>query len=154
MKTSENLFFSNSNYNLYYVAQSNILIVEANGNIKLESGQEAWLAALDKAEAHKISRWVSDESAITLLSHEGAKWWANEWFPMAQQRLRFPGKRLTATILSKRFYAEMSSKQAITKTIRYEAVVGEQNKYMEHLFFQTFEEAYTWLVNYEETPLA
>lgn len=150
MKTSENLFFSNSNYNLYYVGQNNILILEAQGVVNLESGKEAWLTALDKAEAHQITRWVSDESVIILLSPEGADWWVNEWFPMAQKKLRFPKKRLTATILSKRFYAEMSSKQAITKTISYEAVVGEQNKYMEHLFFQTYEEAYAWISNYAE----
>ncbi|HAS46353.1 MAG TPA: hypothetical protein DCS93_38080 [Microscillaceae bacterium] len=148
MKSSENLFFSNPNYNLYYIPQSNILIVEANGIVDMKNGQEAWLTALDKAETHQVKRWISDESAITLINPKGAEWWTNEWFPMAQQRLRFPGKTLTATILSKRFYAEMSIKQAITKTIKYEAVVGEQNKYLEHLFFQTFEEAYEWVANY------
>lgn len=153
MKTSENLFFSNPNYNLYYVSESNILIVEAQGNIKMDHGKEAWLNALDKGVECKVIKWVSDESGITLINPKGTEWWEKEWFPLAQAKMSFPGKRLTATILSKRFYAEMSIKQMITKTLHYEAVVGHQNKYLEHLYFQTFEEAYEWISTYTESVI-
>ena len=151
MKTSENRVFSNPNYHLYYIAESNVLIVEGYGNIKLETTQEAWLKVLDIALEHKTTKWVHDQSKVELQHHQASNWWEKEWFPLAGQRLRYPGKRLTATILPSRFYAEMSSKQTISKTLQFDAVVGEQNKYLEHLYFKTFEEAYNWLVEHPET---
>ena len=153
MKTSDNLFFTNPSYNLYYVNEDNIIIVEAYGTIKPEYGKEAWLKALEKAEEHKITKWVSDEAGITLLHPENTRWWKEVWFPLASKRLRYPGIRLTATILSKRFYAEMGVKEMITQTLEYEAVVGQRNKYLEHLYFQTFEEAYEWISTYTESVI-
>ncbi|OJJ17740.1 hypothetical protein BKI52_28160 [marine bacterium AO1-C] len=150
MKTSENLFFSNANYRLYYIQDSNVLIVESYGYIKLETAQEAWTTATDKAAEYQVRRWISDEVQVELVSPEASKWWINEWYPTNQKRLGFKKKTLTATILSKRFYAEMSTKMAATKTLHYEAKVGQQNKHLEHLYFQSLEEAYAWIVSHQE----
>ena len=150
MKTSENCFFSNATYRLYYIPEDNVLIVESFGYIKLEAAQEAWTKATDKAEEHQICRWVSDEAQVELVAPNASNWWINEWYPTNQKRLGFKQKTLTATILSKRFYAEMSTKMAATKTLDYEAKIGHQNKHLEHLYFQSLEEAYHWIVNYKE----
>lgn len=151
MKSPENIFFTNKNYTLYHVLESNILIVESQGVIRLDLAKAGWLAALDKAEEHKITKWISDGSAVELISTDANEWWANEWFPLAGQRLRFPGKRLTATVLSPRFYAEVTTKHAVNNTLEYEAVVGEQNKHLEHLYFREFTQAYHWISTYQSS---
>lgn len=149
MKTSENQFFSNANYRLYYISDNNVLIIESFGYIKLEAAQDAWKKATEKAAEHQILRWLSDESKVELVSPDASKWWTDEWYPFNQKQLAFKGKRFTATVLSKRFYAEMSTKAAATKTLYYEAKVGQQNKYLEHLYFQSFTEAYNWITNHQ-----
>jgi len=147
MKTSENLFFTNQNYRLYYASQSNVILLEAYKSIKLEVAREAWLKALDKAEEHQVLKWISDEAQIELISHDFHSWWVAEWYPYSKKRLTFDGKRLAATILSHRFYAEMSTKNTVNKTLRLKAIVGQQNKYMEHLYFKDFVEAYDWITS-------
>lgn len=151
MKTSEHQFFSNQNYQLYYLPENNIIVIEGQGNIKLDSTQEAWLKALDKAEEKKTTSWIHDQSQVDIIHPKANEWCANEWLALAEQRLRFPGKRLTATILSARFYAEISAKQAIDKTFQLDTEAGQQNPYLEHLYFKTFEEAYDWIVTHPTT---
>lgn len=150
MNMVENPFYANQNYELFHIPESNVLIVKASGHINMELGKEAWMKVLDWGVEHKVTRWISEESGIQLLPPKGSEWWVKVWFPLAMERLRFPGKRLLATILSERFYAEMSTKQMVVQTVGYQAIAGEKNKYLEHVYFKTFDEAYQWITNFKE----
>lgn len=147
MKTSENLYFTNQNYQLFYVPESKVVILEASKIVKLDAAKEAWLKTLDKAAECQVLKWISDEAQIQLIPSEFHQWWVHEWYPHSKERLTFQGKRLAATILSSRFYAEMSTKDTVNQTLRHKAVIGQQSKYMEHLYFQDYTHAYDWIVN-------
>lgn len=147
MKIEQNLIFENTSYNVYYASQSNILVIEANGVINLNTTKEAWQKALEVAIEHKIAKWISDEVAVSVYSIEANQWWAKEWYPLASQKLNFKSKRFFATILSTKFYAEMSTKLAINNTIKQDEIIATKNKYIEHLYFENFDKAQEWLVN-------
>lgn len=150
MKSTEYLFFSNKNYRLYHIPQPHIIIVEGWGTIQLEVAQEAWMKALDKAEEHQIARWLLDGSAVELVSPKATEWISKEWLFLSAERLSNINKRVTATILPARFYAEMSSKSLIDKTFKYDAIIGEQEIDREHLYFKDFAQAYEWIATYRE----
>lgn len=150
MKSSDNRFFTNKNYNLYHITENNILIVEGKGTIRLELAQEAWHKAMDKAVEFKISKWVVDGSAIELINPKANEWLSKELFPILTEKLNFPEKRLTANVLPARFYAEMNSKDLMSKRLEQDAKAGAQT--IERVFqnFKNFDEAYQWITNYKK----
>jgi len=148
MKTPENLFFENKNYHRYHLPELNILVIEAKGVIQLEPAKEAWLKALDKAIEFNIARWIADGAQIQMIHPKANEWIVSEFFVLTAQKLKLEEKRLTATILPPRFYAEMNAKEVVNKKIAHDANAGENMIQRDNRYFQDFEAAYEWIVNY------
>jgi len=150
MKKTENLFFENKNYRLYHLPELNILIVEAEGVIQLETAKEAWLIALDKAVECNIARWIADGTHIQMINPKANEWIVSEYFALTAQKLKLKEKRLTATILPPRFYAETNTKEVINKKIVHDAIVDKDTVQRDSRYFQDYESAYEWIANYSD----
>ncbi|EAY29114.1 hypothetical protein [Microscilla marina] len=149
-KSPDHCFFQNKNYNLYHIAELNLLIVEARGLVQLAFAQEAWYKAIDKAVEFKALKWLIDGSAIELVDLKASEWLSKELFPVLGEKLDYPGQRITANVLPARFYAEMSSKDLMKKKLEHDTTASEGGIQRVFQNFKTFEEAYEWVVNHQE----
>lgn len=146
MKSPDNKFFKNKNYNLYHLPDLNLLIVEASGLVQLETAQEAWQHAIEKAVAFKTRHWLIDGGAIELVNPKANEWLSKDLFPVLAEKLDYPGQRITANVLPARFYAEMNSKDLMKKKLEHDAVTGEEGIQRAFQNFTTFEKAYEWVI--------